>query len=194
MISEYIPLRGQPHGLAAYDVFLKADQAEVNEHALKLLGMPEGAEILGSILLIQMAVPAQPLDQRLAATLAGDLAALEEFDLLQDDESEMGTLSEEQQQKALAIVAQWTGPRLGHDGPAPTDEAAYEDNSGIVLVPAWVPHWGDGAPVPTILHEGLNDWAIHVSDDANVSEQLRQIGVFCEPLTEYALGLYPYIF
>lgn len=92
------------------------------------------------------------------------------------------------QQAVLNIVAAWLGPRLGHDGPAPTGRDAYVSGLGPLLNPTW--DWS-GRPTPTILLEGgLDDWAYGVSMDADVIAKCDRLGVFIEPYSGYALSLY----
>ena len=112
---------------------------------------------------------------------------------LPDDQTALETLSEQQQQQALAIVARWTGRQFGYDAPAPTGQKAYEDGTGIMLEPEW--SYEEGAtPVPTIFHEStrLDDWAFQASLDPEVLREMLEIRVLCESITSYALGLYPH--
>ena len=101
------------------------------------------------------------------------------------------TLTTDQQTNAADIIAAWVGPRLGHDGPAPIGEKHYRNASGFMLDPEWEPHFGDGTPRPTLLMEGNGDLLVEASLTNEVTDRLRDIGVFAEPLTSYALGLYP---
>lgn len=91
------------------------------------------------------------------------------------------------QAKALAIVAEWLGKKRGLDGPAPTGLEAFRHAEGVVLDPAWEPMSG-GAPRPTILGEGLGEWAYWVA--AERRDEFKAAGVFAEPIASYALGLY----
>ncbi|WP_156250881.1 hypothetical protein [Pseudactinotalea terrae] len=97
------------------------------------------------------------------------------------------TLTTDQQQRALDLVAAWLGPKMGHDGPAPTGQEAANRAEGPWLHPTW--DW-PGKPTPTILLEGgPYDWALEVSWD--LRSQFAGIGVFAEPYAGYALCLYP---
>lgn len=92
------------------------------------------------------------------------------------------------QAKALAIVAEWLGTKLGLDGAAPTGLDAFRHATGVILDPAWEPMSG-GAARPTILGEGVyEEWAIWVA--AERRDEFAAIGVFAEPIASYALGLY----
>ena len=98
-------------------------------------------------------------------------------------------LTKAQQAKALKIVAEWLGPTLGHDGPAPTGEEAARHAQGPMLNPEW--DWPSTGPTPTILLEGgPEDWAVLAA--AQTREQMTAIGVFAEPYAAWALCLYPY--
>lgn len=100
----------------------------------------------------------------------------------------METLTKRQQELALKIVAGWLGPRLGHNGPAPVGPDAAYTADGPMLVSDW--DW-PSEPTPTILLEGgPYDWAIEVSCDDVVCQQMRKIGVYAEPYAGYALCLY----
>lgn len=95
------------------------------------------------------------------------------------------------QKKVLALVAEWLGPRMGYEGPAPTGEQAANRGEGPVLRPEW--DWPSSGPTPTILLEGgPYDWAVEVSMDSAVVAKARALGVFIEPYAGYALCLYPY--
>jgi hypothetical protein len=97
-------------------------------------------------------------------------------------------LTTEQQTRSLDIVAAWLGPKLGHDGPAPTGEAAANVALGPMLNPEW--DWPSSGPTPTILLEGgPTDWAYDAGFD--LADALREVGVFAEPYAAYALCLYP---
>ena len=102
-------------------------------------------------------------------------------------------LTEEQQDQALAIVAAWLGPQLGHDGPAPTglEAAWFADGPMLDRLWSWTKHPTCGGGTPTILLEGgPDDWAIEASGDLKVVAALKKIGVFAEPYAAYALCLY----
>lgn len=97
-------------------------------------------------------------------------------------------LTTQQQDQALQIVAAWLGPKLGHDGPAPTGRDAAYVALGPMLNPEW--DWPSNGPTPTILLEGgPADWAYDAGFE--LADQLRGIGVFAEPFAAYALCLYP---
>lgn len=99
----------------------------------------------------------------------------------------MAGLTSEQQETALEIVAGWLGPRMGYDGPAPTGRDAAWSALGPMLVPDW--DW-PSEPTPTVILEGgPYDWAAECPWD--IQDQMRAIGVFCEPYAGYALCLYP---
>lgn len=94
-----------------------------------------------------------------------------------------------QQRVALAAVAEWLGPRMGYDGPAPTGDEAAAHAEGPVLVPEW--DWPSGGPTPTIILEGgPYDWAVEVAGDEAVLAKTRAAGLFIEPYAGYALCLY----
>lgn len=118
------------------------------------------------------------------------------------------TLTKAQGEKALAIVAEWMGPKVGAGRgcgecadcthgleiacerwvgtAAPTGSAAADSGLGPHLNPEW--DW-PGQPTPTILLEGgPYDWAIRVADER--SSEFAAIGVFAEPYAAYALCLY----
>jgi len=97
-------------------------------------------------------------------------------------------LTPQQQSQALDIVAEWLGPRMGYDGPAPTGKDAARKALGPMLNPAW--DWPSSGPTPTVLLEGgPDDWAILAGDE--LTDRLRGIGVWAEPYAAYALCLYP---
>lgn len=97
-------------------------------------------------------------------------------------------LTTDQQEQALALVAAWLGPKLGHDGPAPTGEQAARIATGPMLNPEW--DWPSSGPTPTILLEGGPDgWAYAAGFD--LADALREIGVSAEPYAAYALCLHP---
>lgn len=98
-------------------------------------------------------------------------------------------LSARKQHQALNIVAKWLGPRMGHEGPAPTGTDAAYSAEGPMLNPIW--DW-PGEPTPTILLEGgPYDWAYEVSMHEDTLPEFAAIGVFAEPYAGYALCLYP---
>lgn len=100
----------------------------------------------------------------------------------------MGDLTAATQKKALQIVAEWLGPRMGHDGPAPTGSDAAYNAEGPMLSAEW--DWPEDGPTPTILLEGgPHDWAIDAAWECQA--RMDAIGVFCEPYSGYALCLYP---
>jgi hypothetical protein len=100
------------------------------------------------------------------------------------------SLTTEQQDRALAFIAAWLGPRMGYDGPAPTGESAAYRAEGPMLHRAW--DWPSDGPVPTILLEGgPDDWAVAASLTTSVINELAQVGVYAEPYAGYALCLYP---
>lgn len=108
------------------------------------------------------------------------------------------TLTAEQQEQALAIVAEWLGPRMGHDGPAPTGKEAAHRAEGPMLVPDWESFsYRDGRayvgePTPTILLEGgPYEWGVEASLDDEVVAKMRKIGVHAEPYNSWNLSLYP---
>lgn len=97
-------------------------------------------------------------------------------------------LTNAQQDKALAIVAKWLGPKMGYDGPAPTGVEAQRNAEGPVLVRDW--DWPESGATPTILLEGgPYEWSIDAG--AECREAMSAIGVFCEPYNGFALCLYP---
>lgn len=99
-------------------------------------------------------------------------------------------LTFDQQDEALRIVADWLGGRMGYDGPAPTGREAYWKGSGPLLEREW--SWPASGDTPAILLEGGPfDWAVEVSCDMRVVDDLADIGVFAEPYAPYALCLYP---
>lgn len=92
-----------------------------------------------------------------------------------------------QQAKALALVAEWLGTKMGYEGPAPTGPEAARIAAGPMLNSTW--DWPSSGPTPTILLEGgPYDWAICVSDE--LAEKFAAIGVFAEPYAGWALCLY----
>lgn len=98
-------------------------------------------------------------------------------------------LSPTKQKKALAIVAEWLGPQMGYDGPAPTGPEASNSGTGPNLVPEW--DWPSSGPTPTILLEGgPEDWALRVTWDEKVKAKFDALGVFAEPYASYALCLH----
>lgn len=112
--------------------------------------------------------------------------------------TQTSTLTIEQQDKALEIVAEWLGPRMGHDGPAPTGKDAAYRAEGPMLVRDWEPfsycdgHPHTGEPRPTIILEGGPDeWGVYASLDDEVVAKLHEIGVFGEPYNSWNLCLYP---
>lgn len=130
------------------------------------------------------------------------------------------TLTEEQQDLALDIVARWLGkkglgqascnhpeftrmdfgyPIHGDDllcpapeyGPAPTGRDAAMQALGPQLIRDW--DWPSSGPTPTVLLEGgPYDWAVDISLDRAAFAEFTKIGVLAEPYAGYALCLYPY--
>lgn len=123
------------------------------------------------------------------------------------------TLSKTKQEKALAAVAKYLGPKMGciepcgkcetckagltYDWqcenptsvPAPTGEEAAYNALGPMLNPAW--DWPTGGPTPTILLEGgPYDWAIEIAWDEEFRAEMKRLGIFAEPYAGYALCLY----
>lgn len=123
------------------------------------------------------------------------------------------TLTKAQGEKALRIVAEWLGPKMGcikpcgkcpackaglkwdwecerpTPVPAPTGHEAAMRAEGPYLNREW--DWPSSGPTPTILLEGgPYDWAVEVSMDAEVIAKMRAIDVFAEPYAGYALCLY----
>jgi hypothetical protein len=92
-------------------------------------------------------------------------------------------LSVSKQDKALALVAGWLGPRMGYDGPAPTGREEAYRAQGPMLEREW-----DGRPA-VILEGGPYDWAIEAGSE--LADQFSAIGVFAEPYSGWALCLYP---
>lgn len=101
----------------------------------------------------------------------------------------MATLTKKQQDQALELVAEWLGPKMGYDGPAPVGRDAANTAAGPQLVRDW--DWPSTGPVPTILLEGgPYDWACDVSLDDDMIRRFDEIGVFAEPYAGWALCLY----
>lgn len=101
----------------------------------------------------------------------------------------MARLSATKQAKALAIIADWLGPQMGYDGPAPTGAAAFNFGEGPQLMPEW--DWPSSGPTPTLILEGgPHDWAVEASFDIGVCDSMAKIGVFAEPYSGWALCLY----
>jgi hypothetical protein len=99
-------------------------------------------------------------------------------------------ISQAKANKALAIVATWLGPQMGHEGPAPTGQDAAYHALGPQLVMDW--DWPSAGPTPTILLEGgPEEWAISASMNEQIRRDLAKIGVWSEPYASYALCLYP---
>lgn len=89
----------------------------------------------------------------------------------------------------LAKVAEWLGPRMGYDGPAPTGSGPAYLAEGPELNMGW--DWPSGGPTPTILLEGgPYDWAVECSWE--VQQEIDKAGksVWVEPYAGYALCIY----
>lgn len=98
-------------------------------------------------------------------------------------------ISKKKQEKALAILAGYLGPKMGYDGPAETGMDAYRNGRGPALISEW--DWPSSGPTPTVLLEGGPDeWSYYASEDKGVQEQLRDLGIWSEPYASYALCLY----
>lgn len=100
-------------------------------------------------------------------------------------------LTTEQQESALRIVAAWMGRAGGTDdgSPVPTGNDAASRGIGPVLVPEW--DWPMSGPTPTVILEGgPYDWAIRVSCDERIIDEMLEVGVWCEAYASYALCLY----
>lgn len=100
------------------------------------------------------------------------------------------TLTEATQDKALALVAAWLGPRMGHNGPAPTGEDAAYNATGPMLVREWSAGSVEDAPT-IILEGGPFEWGIEASLDTTLVADLAKIGVFAEPYYSFTLCLFP---
>lgn len=102
--------------------------------------------------------------------------------------SDQRRVSDEQQQAALTLVAEWLGRWLGHEGPAPTGREAADHAAGPVLVPEWdFPE----EPTPSIVLEGPGNWAYEVAMDPQMVAKFAAIGVHAEAWASFGLCLYP---
>lgn len=101
----------------------------------------------------------------------------------------MRNVSRKNQARALALVAEWIGPLLGLDGPAPTGEAPAREGRGPVLVPAWEPTYGGRARPALILEGALPDWAPRAQHE--LAEPFARLGIFAEAASASVLQLYP---
>lgn len=103
----------------------------------------------------------------------------------------MTPLTDEDQQKALELVAKWMGEKYFDGQPCPTGKDAAYHALGPVLIPDFEGVWVPQAPNPTIIVEGIPgaDWANWAS--AELVDEFAELGIFAEPLTGYALSLYP---
>lgn len=94
-----------------------------------------------------------------------------------------------QAEKVLGIVAEWLGPRMGHDGPAPTGPDAAYIADGPMLNMEW--DWPSSGPTPTILLEGgPYDWAVECCWDVQQEINRKKLPLFVEPYAGYALCIY----
>lgn len=100
-------------------------------------------------------------------------------------------LTDDQQQKALELVAAWMGAKYFDGPPCPTGYAASTHALGPVLIPDYEGVWVPITPTPTILVEGIPgaDWAYWACSE--LVNEFAKIGVWSEPLTGFALALYP---
>lgn len=99
-------------------------------------------------------------------------------------------VAERHAELVLRLVAEWLGPRMGFDGPAPTGRDAAYTASGPMLNMAW--DWPSSGPAPTVLLEGgPYDWAADCC--ADVQQRLDTLGapVYVEPYSGWALCIYP---
>lgn len=126
----------------------------------------------------------------------------------------MAKLSKSKQEKALAVIAKYLGPKMGYvkpcgecepcaaglkwdwqcDNPdlnvsAQTGQRAAHSGLGPMLIPDW--DWPSSGPAPSIILEGGPDeWAYDASNDESVQAEMAKIGIYCEPYSTYALCLY----
>ena len=105
--------------------------------------------------------------------------------------TDMPPLSTHQQKQALTLVAQWMGRRYFDIDQCPTGQEAAYRAAGPMLVPDYEGCWIEQAPNPAIIVEGIPgaDWANWAA--AELAGEFAKIGIFAEPLTGFALNLYP---